>query len=134
MGTSGAFACKVKQWWASILMLLLILWLTLAPKPTGEVSVSLFPGADKLLHAGMFCVLAFLILRDRSRLGKRHSATLRASVCVWAAVTLLGGIIELLQETMQLGRTFEWCDILADSAGALAGAAAAMIIFRQPSE
>ena len=67
-------------------------------------------------------------------LGKRHSATLRASVCVWAAVTLLGGIIELLQETMQLGRTFEWCDILADSAGALAGAAAAMIIFRQPSE
>lgn len=101
--------------WAGI-----ILGLSLVPSLPGTVS---FPGADKLLHAGAYAVLAGLValaFADTDR-GKPFAATVAFVVTV-----AFGACIELLQDLMQLGRTAEWGDLLANMSGALL----ACVIFR----
>ena len=54
-------------WLFTVLTILIILWLTLMPDPLGDDAPSLFPGADKLVHAIMFGFLTTMIMLDRQR-------------------------------------------------------------------
>lgn len=110
----------------SALALSLLLWLTLAPKPLGDTSLRLFPGADKVVHGVMFGGVLFALCFDMGlRQWKRRlpvawpAATLAG---LWLFVTLLGGLIELLQQAMGIGRGAEWLDFAADALGALVSA------------
>lgn len=97
-----------------------ILWLTLAPQPMGDRELPLFPGADKVAHACMFGALMAALLFDAGyvRAGWRPPR-LRVTILCAVIALLAGPLIELLQLHMQLGRSFEWADIAADSAGVL---------------
>lgn len=103
----------------------LLFWLTVVvavflaslPNPTA------LPGnpSDKLLHALAFFVLAILAIFafPRTRIG-----------ILFLGLGVLGGAIELLQGTLQVGREASWLDWLADLGGAgfllaIAGAARA---------
>lgn len=99
----------------------LILWLTLAPHPTGKMHIELFPGADKVVHAIMFGFLALVVLLETMK--HRHWQPISLpGIGVTAIICALFGFgIELLQHAMGLGRSFETLDILADSAGAVCG-------------
>lgn len=102
--------------------LAVILWLTLAPHPTGDLKISLFPGADKVVHMVMFGFLTFMVLLDIMKHKGWQSLSL-ALIAVVAFITALLGIgIECAQRAMGLGRTFEVLDILADTAGSMAAA------------
>ena len=97
----------------------LILWLTLAPHPTGDLDLPLFPGADKVVHALMFGFLSFVILMETMKKRGWKPVPL-ATVGLIALLSALFGVgIEVLQHLMGLGREFETLDILADSAGAV---------------
>ena len=99
-----------------------ILWLTLAPHPTGDVELPLFPGADKIVHAAMFGFLAFMVLLETMKHRKWNALPL-AEIGVMAFLCSGFGIgIEIAQRAMGLGRSFEVLDILADSAGAFVAA------------
>jgi len=98
----------------------LILGLSLVPNPPGSVG---FPGADKLLHAGAYFLLAGLAALAFAASGKDISFAGRAAFAVAVA---FGAGVELLQGVMQLGRTAEWGDLLANTFGALL----AYVIFR----
>jgi VanZ family protein len=83
---------------------------------TGSVErIPVIPNLDKLVHAFMFGLLAFLWVYF---LGHRG---LNAWVSVFLLVTLYGGGMEFYQENFT-SREFEWEDIYADAIGALAGA------------
>jgi VanZ family protein len=71
---------------------------------------------DKVIHAFFYTVLAFWFA---SILQRRH--LLRLLLVLGA----FGGLIELAQEAMHLGRHAEWADLLADVIGAAAGVALA---------
>lgn len=109
----------VPKWLPTILCSLLILWLTLAPQPIGEVELSLFPGADKLVHALMFFALTLCILFDT--LHVKHCKSL--SLPVVSLIVFIGmaaGVgIEFLQRVTDLGRSFEYVDMMADAFGAV---------------
>jgi VanZ family protein len=45
----------------------------------------------------------------------------RRYVRLWVALAVFGGVIEILQGAMKLGRQAEWNDFFSDGAGALAG-------------
>ncbi len=77
-----------------------------------------FPGADKIVHAIMFGFLTTMILLDTER--KRGWIQLPAVRIVSAAVAsaLLGALIEVAQLEMEMGRGFEWADMVADATGA----------------
>jgi VanZ family protein len=71
---------------------------------------------DKLKHAISWAVLAYCLA---GVLQRRH---LLGLILV---VTAFGGLIEVAQEAMQLGRHAEWADLLADFMGSVVGVALA---------
>lgn len=102
----------------TLLVLSAILYLTLAPQPLPDADLPLFPGVDKIVHAVMFAVLSFFALVD-ARLWRGRRLSLAAAVGIALGAAVAGGLIELLQAAMAMGRGAEWLDFAADSAGAL---------------
>ncbi len=110
---------RFPRWIFTILTVLLILWLTLMPDPLGDTTPTLFPGADKVVHAIMFGFLTTMILLDHQRnISWRPVSS--GYIAVAATVSsLLGIIVEVLQLKMEMGRGFETADIIADISGAV---------------
>lgn len=88
----------------AVLSVYVLFW----PSPAGS-SVQ-FPGADKLVHAGLF-----LLLAASARLRFGSASGVLTAVLVYAALS------ELVQAVLLPGRSGDVLDLLADSAGALVG-------------
>ena len=87
---------------------LLSLYVLFWPSPAGSgVTV---PGADKLVHAGLFLLLA---VTARLRFG--------AGALVLAAVLAYAALSELAQALFLVRRSGDLLDLVADTAGAVAG-------------
>lgn len=99
-----------------------ILWLTLAPHPTGDLEVPLFPGADKIVHMVMFAFLALVALLETMKHRKWSALPLPLIGVVGFICAGFGIGIEFVQRAMGLGRSLEILDMLADSAGAIGAA------------
>lgn len=109
----------------SSIVILAILWLTLAPHPLPDSDIPLFPHADKVAHALMFGFLIFSMVIDRELFLCRHyeqtgrmprRSILQLLVIVTAAA-FLGGMTELLQGVMNAGRGADIYDFAADMGG-----------------
>lgn len=109
------------------IVVLAILWLTLAPHPLPEEDIPMFPHMDKVVHALMFGSLVFSLVIDRELLLHRRYVDsgcmprrrLLPLGVIFIGTALFGGIIELLQGAMALGRGADWLDFAADLSGAL---------------
>ncbi len=97
---------------------LVILYLTLLPKPFGEEEIPLFPGADKVAHCCMFGGLALTFIFERKHIGR--PLTLRHAFLASVVVSIFGIAVEFVQDAMQMGRSGDIYDGLADIAGAFA--------------
>lgn len=95
---------------------IVILYLTLLPKPFGEEDLPLFPGADKLAHCCMFGGLALTYIFERKR--DRRPLSLKGALITASAATLFGIAVEFIQDAMNLGRSGDMADALADTVGA----------------
>ncbi|WKZ65931.1 MAG: VanZ family protein [Flavobacteriales bacterium] len=72
---------------------------------------------DKAVHAGLFAVLAVLVLLGlRAHAG---GAPLSVPAILWAVATCIayGGLLELMQQLPALGRRGDLNDLLANTAG-----------------
>ena len=107
-----------KRWIATALVLLLILYLTLVPRPLPNTNIEI-PGLDKLAHAIMFGVLAFVTSIDMARRNRNVIRTLSNSTIIYISiiVAFVGLLIEILQQLMQLGRGGDFLDFIADIIG-----------------
>lgn len=103
--------------WPTILTAALILWLTLAPHPVGAVHVTLFPGADKVVHFLMFATLTAAALADTYRISSQLTKG-RIGIII-LSVSLFAFFDEWAQYAMSMGRTAEISDLIADITGAL---------------
>lgn len=104
-----------KTWWPTALTLGVVLYATLSPNPVGADEVMLFPGADKLIHAIMMGGLASAVLFDMRCAGHRLSR--RRKFYVALAVFVFSFIDEFAQQAMELGRSPELADAIADTVG-----------------
>jgi VanZ family protein len=70
----------------------------------------MFPGIDKLLHYAIFLLLGFLLLFAYPKIK-----------ILWYFIIMIGyGLLtEILQSTMQMGRSAEFLDLLADTLAAI---------------
>ena len=103
----------------SALVIGMILYLTLFPRPLGDNDIELFEGADKVVHAIMFGAMSFTLALDRLMSGREVT---RRSMLLITAITVVAGIlIEFAQDAMELGRTADLADALADTLGAIIG-------------
>ena len=112
----GAAITRLPAGTLTILTILAILWLTLAPDPLPSTGMKLFPGADKVVHACMFGGLFFMVYLDRDGTYRkrriRWNPAQRMQFTIFAAMgcALFGGAIELAQDA-------DWLDFVADGAG-----------------
>ena len=104
-----------------------VLYLTLAPRPFGSVRIPLFEGADKVVHFMMFFAMAFAYHFDFRR-GKKPVDEARLMGWIFVSLSAFGGLIELAQWKMRMGRRGDWYDLLADIAGAVYGIILAWLI------
>lgn len=104
-----------------------VLYLTLAPRPFGSVRIPLFEGADKVVHFMMFFAMAFAYHFDFRR-GKKPVDEARLMSWIFVSLSAFGGLIELAQWKMRMGRSGDWYDLLADIAGAVYGIILAWLI------
>lgn len=101
----------------TLAVIILILYLTLLPKPFGEEDLPLFEGADKVAHFMMFGGLTGTFLYDRWRFDRPLG--MRGALVVALCSAILGAMVEWLQDAMGLGRTGnDLYDALANAAGA----------------
>ncbi len=114
---------KRRFWVLTAFVVLAIAWLTLSPKPFGTREVKLFPNADKIAHAIMFGVLTICLLFSMNMrwVSLRKGRLVRAAIA--GALSLAYGVgIEVMQEIMHRGRTFDLADIWADAVGCVLAA------------
>ena len=104
-----------------------VLYLTLAPRPFGSVRIPLFEGADKVVHFMMFFAMAFAYHFDFRR-GKKPVDEARLMGWIFVSLSAFGGLIELAEWKMRMGRSGDWYDLLADIAGAVYGIILAWLI------
>ena len=104
-----------------------VLYLTLAPRPFGSVRIPLFEGADKVVHFMMFFAMALAYHFDFRR-GKKPVDEARLMGWIFVSLSAFGGLIELAQWKMRMGRSGDWYDLLADIAGAVYGIILAWLI------
>lgn len=107
---------RVPRWLLTVLCVMAILYLTLVPRPLPDNDVEWWPHTDKVVHALMFGGLYFCAAVDLWR-GRRAPYGRRLLLAL--GVATFGGVIELLQGAMHMGRGADVLDLLADALGAL---------------
>lgn len=110
---------EIPAWMLTIVTVCAILWLTLAQKPLGEHPLPLFPGADKVAHGLMFGFLTLVILLDSVRRREWVKADWWILLAAVSGSALAGIGIEYLQRAMNIGRSFDPMDMVADCVGSL---------------
>lgn len=118
---------KIPRFLTSAVVTAGVLYLTLAPRPFGSVRIPLFEGADKVMHFMMFLAMAFAYHFDFRR-GKKPVDEARLMGWIFVSLSAFGGLIELAQWKMRMGRSGDWYDLLADIAGAVYGIILAWLI------
>lgn len=107
---------RLPRWLLTSVCLALILYLTLYPKPLPDNDFQFWEHTDKIVHAIMFGALYVCAGLD---LWRGRPARLRVNVLLVVAVIAFGGVIEMLQQVMGMGRGGSVADWLADWSGAV---------------
>ena len=108
------FLIRLPAWVLTGIIVTLIAYLTLVPRPLPDVDIKLFPGVDKVVHAIMFGALSGAILLDWSRRRSFKSLTL-----------MIGGIA-----FVGLGRGCDQWDFAADCVGAFIGVSVSYFLIK----
>jgi VanZ family protein len=107
----------ITRWVLLIGLCLLIFWQSSGPLPVEAPSL---PGLDKVVHAVLYALLAFLAARAFATLPALKSPR----VLVWAAAgfAILYGLSDEVHQAFVPGRSADIWDLAADAAGAVVGA------------
>lgn len=115
----------LKQYYKSILIGLLILWLSLTgsniPVPGRLLNI---PYLDKLGHLGMYTVFSAVLLLDSCR----WRADQNFHYLILLIPLIFGALMEILQMTLTVSRKAEELDLVANIVGISAGLLMAYII------
>lgn len=90
-------------------------------------------GLDKIVHIIMYAGFAFACIWGyRETYSERNKTQRRKMILVTALISIaLGGLTEIMQETICYQRTGSWYDFIADAIGTTLGLIVFNIIFRQ---
>jgi VanZ family protein len=104
-------------WLLLVGLCMLIFWQSSSPVPSQTPSL---PGLDKLVHAGVYGLLAFLAARAFATLpGLDTPRTLAWAAAIFA---ILYGLSDEVHQAFVPERTADFWDLVADAFGAVGGA------------
>lgn len=87
-----------------------------------------FTGIDKLAHFFLFGIQAWLILKPMQQNFK--SLNLKGALVAVALSISYGILVEILQATVFINRSYDYADMLANSIGALLSLGVAVVRYR----
>ncbi len=123
------FLLNLPPYLPSVLVLILLFYLTLVPKPLPDVDIPIL-NFDKVVHvimmAGVYLTFAF----DYTRRERQHKLSLSVILLFLVITVLLGGFIELAQGTELIHRGCDFADFIADAIGSVLGAVTARKIMK----
>ena len=105
----------------SFLATVLCCYFSLDAKPIGAEELTLFEGADKVVHGLMYFLITCAYILDYTKYRMPHHSRINVELALAATAIMLGGVMEVLQLEMNLGRGFEALDWVADAVGAALG-------------
>lgn len=114
---SPKLKAKILSYTPALFWGFLISFLTLMPQT--RIPRELAEMNDKLIHSGIYFLTALLIIFASLRYNFKNVLTVARMLSIWLFCVLFGGVIELLQANLVLGRHGDWLDFLANSIGAL---------------
>ena len=119
----------IRRYPLSIAIIMLVTFLSLFKPPSTDLDK--VPGIDKLVHTGMYFVMAGLLWWEFFR-GRRQTGAPMWHGWVGALICPLiyGGVVELIQECCTDYRGGEWLDFAANSMGVILAALAAKIVMK----
>lgn len=118
----------------SAMVLIIILYLTLHPKPLPDIGSGLFEGADKVVHMLMFLGMAGILGLDylRSPAGRYKPEPPRFIVLLAVVISsVIGALVEVAQGAINMGRGEDFYDFLADVAGAIIAGLIMMLTWKR---
>lgn len=111
-----AFSHPNAVYFFNLLWILFVLYACFRPS-TGMPKVTI-PHIDKPVHFILFAGVSFLSLLS-IHVYKRESFNYKKSaIIVLLGTILLGYLVEVIQDTPLVNRSFEWADVLFDALGA----------------
>ena len=120
---------KLPPYMPSILVLLVLFYLTLVPQPLPPIKEP-FLNFDKLVHVVMMCGVYLTFAFDYTRRERQHRLPLSVILFLFVLTVLLGGFIELAQGTELIHRGCDLWDFIADSVGAVIASLVARPLMR----
>lgn len=128
---SNKSAMKLLNYWKSIIWTIVILMATTIPSNSIPKDLLLnIPHFDKLVHFGLFFILATFLLSESNKLRKQEGLTRYAILVAIIVSTIYGLIIELVQYLFLPSRSGSLYDFVANVLGALAAIAAYRLVNR----
>jgi VanZ family protein len=109
----------LKSNYKGIVLTLVVAFLCLYPFQSQKEST--IPHFDKVIHVTLFLVLSYFWMRGLSAQNQFKKVQAKAVLITVIATITYGVLIEVLQEVMHLGRSFDALDIVADSVGVMFG-------------
>lgn len=118
------------KYWKSILMTLVILFLSFAKLPPMEQLPPTISW-DKIGHFGMYFLLTFILMYDFHKTNTQNPKKLTYLLICFALPLFLGIITELFQTLFFPPRAAEWLDWVSNTIGVFAGWGAFTIFKRR---
>ncbi|MFZ9956435.1 MAG: VanZ family protein [Flavobacteriales bacterium] len=109
----------LKSNYKGILITLVVAFLCLYPFQSQNEST--IPHFDKVIHVTLFLVLSYFWMRGLSAQNQFKKLQEKAVLITVISAITYGVLIEVLQEVMHLGRSFDTLDIVADIVGVIFG-------------
>jgi len=106
----------LKNYWKSILFTFLIFYLSFA-KPASFKDINVMQITDKTAHYLVYVAYGMVIIFDFLRKNRSGYSTFSFILFCIVFPILMGGMIEIVQETFFKPRAAEWIDWLADIFG-----------------
>ena len=100
-----------------IVLAIVVAFLCLYPFQSQKESA--IPHFDKVIHVTLFLVLSYFWMRGLSLQNQYKKVQAKAVLITVIVAIAYGVLIEVLQEAMRLGRSFDAWDIAADAVGVL---------------
>ena len=107
----------LKSNYKGIVLTLVVAFLCLYPFQSDKQST--IPHFDKVIHVTLFLVLSYFWMRGLSAQNQFKKVQEKAVLITVITAITYGVLIEILQEVMHLGRSFDAWDIAADSLGVM---------------
>jgi VanZ family protein len=107
----------LKSNYKGIVLTLVVAFLCLYPFQSQQEST--IPHFDKVIHVTLFLVLSYFWMRGLSAQNQYKKVQEKAVLISVITAITYGALIEVMQEVMHMGRTFDAWDIAADIVGVM---------------